>query len=237
VLQKCVTMLRPRAFQFILNELREESLWQISRNKFGCRIVQRLLEHGTPEQVDAIVGDLQATVLDLCCHPYGNYVVQCMLAHCKKEQRSGIVSSMVAGTGTLCKHHHGISVARAVLASQFEEEQGIVARTISSCPGLLRHLLGSCNGHTVVQLVLDSLDPLERDQAMVELTTNEDEVASPEELELLDQILQGVSRGSREFGIGRTSLQVQATCGTFEGCRTGFANVPTRACKDSDMGR
>jgi len=57
----------------------------------------------------------------------------------------------------------------------------------------LKHLLGSRNGHTVIKLVLALLEPTDQDEAMAELSTKEGVPASPEELELLEQIVHGIA--------------------------------------------
>ncbi|CAK0893103.1 unnamed protein product [Prorocentrum cordatum] len=84
VLQKCITTASPDACQFIVDELLQRghgALAQAARHRYGCRIVERLLERCRPEQVEQIVDCILDDAVTLCMHPYGNYVAQHLLEH------------------------------------------------------------------------------------------------------------------------------------------------------------
>merc|ERR1719191_966809 len=91
VIQKCISVMRPANLQFIIDELALGSPGMVTyaaRHKYGCRIVQRLLEHGLPAQVQKLAERLLDDAVATCLHPYGNYVMQHLVEHGTPAQRS-----------------------------------------------------------------------------------------------------------------------------------------------------
>merc|ERR1719160_2245936 len=98
VLQKIIAVMPPHALHFILDELSSSpGGWPaVIKHRFGCRVVQRLLEHLESQYeliepiVSVVVNDLEA----LARHPYANYVVQQLVElgqHNRNLYRSGVV--------------------------------------------------------------------------------------------------------------------------------------------------
>ena len=48
----------------------------LSTHPYGCRVIQRILEHCTPEQTTPILDELHANTERLVQDQYGNYVIQ-----------------------------------------------------------------------------------------------------------------------------------------------------------------
>lgn len=48
----------------------------LSTHSYGCRVIQRILQYCTPEQVDPIFEELYACANSLFEDQYGNYVIQ-----------------------------------------------------------------------------------------------------------------------------------------------------------------
>lgn len=83
---------------FIFQELRQkgpEMIQQAARHKYGCRIVQRLLEHGPADQVTDLIDCLLEDAINICAHPYGNYVIQNLLDQSTREQRRRLLHSLM----------------------------------------------------------------------------------------------------------------------------------------------
>ena len=59
-------------------------------------MIQRILEHCTPEQTSPILEELHQNVESLVQDQYGNYVVQHVLEHGRPEDKSKIIG-MVRG--------------------------------------------------------------------------------------------------------------------------------------------
>ena len=61
---------------------------QLATHPYGCRVVQRVLEHCTIADVkDHIRGEILRTTLPLATDQYGNYVIQHMLEHGPESAR------------------------------------------------------------------------------------------------------------------------------------------------------
>merc|ERR1719277_852214 len=81
VLQKIVVKLRPQSLQFVIDEIVEAGVLQVARHKYGCRVIQRLIEHCEELQVQEVIGDLLRNFRLLAKRPYSNYVLQHMLQY------------------------------------------------------------------------------------------------------------------------------------------------------------
>lgn len=77
VLQKFIQLLRPKDCQFIIDELMTNpaDVPNLARHEYGCRILQRLLEH-CQAQMEGLVKLLLEDARALMCHSYGTYVMQ-----------------------------------------------------------------------------------------------------------------------------------------------------------------
>jgi len=63
---------------------RNNSLIKLSKDSFGCRVVQRMLESAHPRDRGVIIGAIMSSsrdLLALCEDKYGNYIVQHILNH------------------------------------------------------------------------------------------------------------------------------------------------------------
>merc|ERR1719356_1262605 len=75
----------------------EGDVTKAAHSKFGCRVLQRLIEHFPEEDVapllEALIGkgDLQALMISR----FGNFVVQCILEHGPSEHRSRVAAVLV----------------------------------------------------------------------------------------------------------------------------------------------
>merc|ERR1712013_697982 len=58
---------------------------------YGCRVLQRLLEHCASTQLETILNQILGAVPELAQNLYGNYVVQHMLEHGRLEDKIYIV--------------------------------------------------------------------------------------------------------------------------------------------------
>ena len=71
----------------------QASVGQLSTHPYGCRVVQRVLEHCTiPSVKDDIRGQILQATLPLATDQYGNYVIQHMLEHGPEAARSTLPS-------------------------------------------------------------------------------------------------------------------------------------------------
>merc|ERR1719456_123821 len=82
----------PHQLQFIIDALDPHkspgSVRKFARHQYGCRILQRLLEHCTEDQVHTLLNDLLLDdVVALSMHAYGKFVVPHIFEYGGAEQK------------------------------------------------------------------------------------------------------------------------------------------------------
>lgn len=89
---------------------------QLSTHPYGCRVIQRILEHCTEEQVQVVLDEVHAHIGDMVMDQYGNYVIQHILEHGKPESKSKIVNEIRGKVLPLSQHKFARYTARIVIA-------------------------------------------------------------------------------------------------------------------------
>lgn len=79
VVAKMIEVMPPKNLGFLLDELKDSAT--VARHQYGCRLLERLIEHCPAEQVADMVEELLQEAEPLARHPYGNFVVQHILEH------------------------------------------------------------------------------------------------------------------------------------------------------------
>lgn len=158
VLQKVVAVLRPGALQFVVEELLAGTVGQTARHKYGCRVVQRLVERCHPHQVQRLVDRLVPETAALGRHPYGNYVVQNLFGHGSEAQRRRMTEGLMKELRLLGSESCGCAVLGAALRHAGAEDRQQLARQLLEEPGLLAFMACSRYGHAAVLRALDVLE-------------------------------------------------------------------------------
>lgn len=57
--QKCIECVEPSSLQFIINAFAGQ-VYALSTHPYGCRVIQRILEHCTQEQTAPVLSELHA---------------------------------------------------------------------------------------------------------------------------------------------------------------------------------
>lgn len=66
----------------------------LSTHPYGCRVIQRILEHCNETQKRAILDELLQSTEKLVVDQYGNYVVQHVLEHGDQVDKSRIIADI-----------------------------------------------------------------------------------------------------------------------------------------------
>lgn len=103
VLQKFIQIVPPENIQFIVTEVQDNALY-IACHRFGCRILQRLLEHCKASQTESLINRILADATSLCRHQYGNFILQHILQYGSPSQRSAVADMVLADIIRLSKH-------------------------------------------------------------------------------------------------------------------------------------
>ena len=89
VVQKCIETVEASRLQFIIDAFRGQ-VYNLSTHPYGCRVIQRILEHCTGDQTTPVLEELHTHIEALIQDQYGNYVVQHVLDRGKPEDKSKI---------------------------------------------------------------------------------------------------------------------------------------------------
>lgn len=76
----------------------------LSTHPYGCRVIQRILEHCNPEQTMPILVELHDNIERLVQDQYGNYVIQHVLEHGTYDDKSKIVMQLKGSIVMLSQH-------------------------------------------------------------------------------------------------------------------------------------
>jgi len=172
VVQKCISTIRPEAAQFIIEELIHHGpggAAQAARHRFGCRIIERLLEHCSAEQMSPLVEALLADVVALSSHMYGNFVVQHLLEHCDSDVVARIVSALVKHMTTFAADGYAGSVMGKALRQSATPENLPLVKALLKDPERLTVMACSRWGHLAVKQAMQLADAPMRRQAGTEL--------------------------------------------------------------------
>ena len=88
-MQKCIETVEPSRLQFIIDAFQGQ-VYALSTHPYGCRVIQRILEHCAAEQTKPVLEELHTNIEALFMDQYGNYVVQHVLDRGNPEDKSMI---------------------------------------------------------------------------------------------------------------------------------------------------
>ncbi|KAL9271292.1 Pumilio homolog 1-like protein [Drosera capensis] len=94
VIQKCIECVPEVAIHFIVESFFDQVV-TLSTHPYGCRVVQRVLEHcEDPKTLEKVMDEIMGAVSMLAQDQYGNYVIQHVLEHGKPHERSAIIKEL-----------------------------------------------------------------------------------------------------------------------------------------------
>ena len=133
----------------------------LSTHPYGCRVVQRVLEHCTIGQVKEYTRReiLQSTV-PLATDQYGNYVIQHMLEYGPDSARCAVVQSAFRTVQLFCYASQAVAIAKygnSVIQHMLQEHgsdsAGCSLRSAIACYMSISAAVGQYGNH-VIQNVL-----------------------------------------------------------------------------------
>jgi pumilio RNA-binding family len=172
VLQKSIALQSPLASQFVIDEIMkkgERAIAQAARHKYGCRIIQRLLEHCSGEQTSCLVEALLADAVTTSRHPYGNYVMQHLLDCGTNDQRSALIRKLEQHAPVIGADEYACAVIGKAMACGQRDDQVALARALAHAPETISFMARTRHGHVAARLVLQALEGSEHDQAKCQI--------------------------------------------------------------------
>merc|ERR1719408_105282 len=85
VLQKFIQRVPANSLEFVVDELRTHGFVAAAKHKFGCRVVQRLLENLSGVQLLELQTSLLKESMDLSKHASAHFVMVCLLASAQSD--------------------------------------------------------------------------------------------------------------------------------------------------------
>lgn len=132
VLQKLINRMPASGSEFVVEELKScdaPALADVAKNRFGCRVLQRLVEHCT-RVVDGMVSELLGSTRALSLHQFGKFVIQHILEYGSSYQRHAIAMILVAHIGKMCSNENGVAVLGSALQQAPLEAQQAITEAI-----------------------------------------------------------------------------------------------------------
>ncbi|XP_057210902.1 pumilio homolog 1 isoform X4 [Triplophysa rosa] len=160
VVQKCIECVQPHALQFIIDAFKGQ-VFALSTHPYGCRVIQRILEHCLPEQTLPILEEIHQHTeqlvqviyeevfffnnpgIILSIPPiktrsltmqdqYGNYVIQHVLEHGRAEDKSKIVAEIRGNVLGLSQHKFASNVVEKCVTHSLRAERAMLIDEVCS---------------------------------------------------------------------------------------------------------
>ncbi|KAJ6826727.1 pumilio-like protein 1-like [Iris pallida] len=166
VIQKCIECIPQDAIQFIISSFYDQVVI-LSTHPYGCRVIQRVLEHcDDPKTQQIMMDEILLSVCLLAQDQYGNYVVQHVLEHGKPHERSIIIKKLAGQIVQMSQQKFASNVVEKCLTFGGPVERQILVNemlgsTEENEP--LQAMMKDQFANYVVQKVLETCDDQQRE--------------------------------------------------------------------------
>uniref|UniRef100_A0A0K0DV74 PUM-HD domain-containing protein n=1 Tax=Strongyloides stercoralis TaxID=6248 RepID=A0A0K0DV74_STRER len=172
VVQKVIEKVNPKDLQFIIDAFtknKEETVVTLSAHPYGCRVIQRVLEHCTEAQKRPILEQLLENVETLIIDQYGNYVIQHVMEHGDQADKDRIVSQIRGDVLKFARHKFASNVIEKCLTcgGNQQKNQLIIEVCGDSSNTPLLEMMKDPYANYVVQKMLDVADSAQRRRMMI----------------------------------------------------------------------
>ncbi|XP_071598112.1 pumilio homolog 2 isoform X6 [Heliangelus exortis] len=165
VVQKCIECVQPQSLQFIIDAFKGQ-VFVLSTHPYGCRVIQRILEHCTAEQTLPILEELHQHTEQLVQDQYGNYVIQHVLEHGRPEDKSKIVSEIRGKVLALSQHKFASNVVEKCVTHASRAERALLIDEVccqnDGPHSALYTMMKDQYANYVVQKMIDMAEPGQR---------------------------------------------------------------------------
>uniref|UniRef100_A0A8R1HR76 PUM-HD domain-containing protein n=1 Tax=Caenorhabditis japonica TaxID=281687 RepID=A0A8R1HR76_CAEJA len=136
VIQKAIEKVDSQYIQFIVDALLEtpNTIYEMSVDPYGCRVVQRCLEHCIPSQTTPMIERIHERFDEIANNQYGNYVVQHVIQHGSEKDRIIIVERVSENLLEFATHKYSSNVIEKCLELGAVYHKGIIVRSACHHP-------------------------------------------------------------------------------------------------------
>jgi len=153
VLTKIIEVIPRPGLDAFITRLELHGARAVAKHRLGCRVVERLVEHGTEQQMCRLLDEWVQLAEELSRHQYGNFVIQSVLEHGAPPRRQGIVQQLLPSLPQLATHRTASHVVQKALNHISLEGQRAMAMALlqASPPSSLPEVAASRYGSFVVE--------------------------------------------------------------------------------------
>ncbi|EFJ40581.1 pumilio family protein, partial [Volvox carteri f. nagariensis] len=169
VIQKCIECVPTHRIAGLLDNFLM-CVVPLSTHPFGCRIIQRILEHVRDQRRRAaVMADILGAAVQLTQDQYGNYVIQHVLERGTPEEKSSIIGSLSATVVQLSMHKFASNVIEKCLIHGSTADRDLIINrmlgplNISPKRGPWTAMIKDQFGNYVVQKVLEVCTDVQRE--------------------------------------------------------------------------
>jgi len=173
VVQKCIECVEPHALSFIINtfhgQVGKENIYTLSTHPYGCRVIQRILERCTNDQVQPILDELHDQAESLIQDQYGNYVIQHVLEHGKPEDKTKIVAIVRGKVCSYSQHKFASNVVEKCVTYATRQDKTVLIDEVTAyntdngvTTSPLTIMMKDQYANYVVQKMIDVAEPSQR---------------------------------------------------------------------------
>uniref|UniRef100_A0A665W9C4 Pumilio homolog 1 n=1 Tax=Echeneis naucrates TaxID=173247 RepID=A0A665W9C4_ECHNA len=154
VVQKCIECVQPHALHFIIDAFKGQ-VFALSTHPYGCRVIQRILEHCLPEQTLPILEELHQHTEQLSFHSYQ-----------LSEDKSKIVAEIRGNVLGLSQHKFASNVVEKCVTHASRAERAVLIDEVCSLTegphSALYTMMKDQYANYVVQKMIDVAEPTQR---------------------------------------------------------------------------
>mmetsp|Transcript_26684 Transcript_26684/g.50137 ORF Transcript_26684/g.50137 Transcript_26684/m.50137 type:complete len:452 (+) Transcript_26684:37-1392(+) len=133
-LSKAVELLPAERLLAIVEKLKEKGFEEVARHKFGCRLMERLIEHLNEVGQRNLTAAIAPKAEVLSKHQYGNFVVQHLYEH-TPAARHGILNEILHQVPQLALHRTASHVVQRALTYSDEDGQAAIVKALMAGQG------------------------------------------------------------------------------------------------------
>ena len=156
-MQKVIECVPSEHLNFIVDAFAGQ-VYQLSTHPYGCRVIQRILEHCNQDQTAQILDEIHPQTEQLTMDQYGNYVVQHILEHGRADDKTKITGEMRGRVVQLAQHKFASNVIEKCVTSSSRTTRALMIDEVCGSSEALFTMMKDQYANYVVQKMLDIAD-------------------------------------------------------------------------------
>jgi mRNA-binding protein PUF3 len=130
VVQKAIERVPMEHIAFIIESFTNK-VGELAIHSYGCRVIQRVLEHCDESSKRSVLAELHACGSTLISDQYGNYVTQHIIEYGFPEDRARVIGLVTQNLLVFSKHKFASNVVeRCLVFGTAEQRRGIMLELI-----------------------------------------------------------------------------------------------------------